>query len=488
MGKGKKKGNSEAKASPQEPPQEVTISLREFLARDPRGFNWVVGCLLLGIFLGFIAGTGWLESSTSVKPWRVTFGKRVRASATYQLLTLDDKVLSDMRQSLSDWAMNLEREYEIDRYAKNPAHSRVFAVLREAIIREKGGFVHQDLGFLSPAPCGAARGIGMVREAYDDCQRKCLPGLANEKQRVKQERASFELQNLSYPIPEDSIFHQEEVLIKVPLSFQMTRSVALQTLLPLIPDDVQRSKGILELDDAALLAVLIAHEKGVGRYSKWVAYLATLPKEPSCGYSRRLRPFMLDAMAAYRDELGVQTHGWAEELLRATKHADNIVIALNASFGEYIETPADTTSEETIRWALCHVASRATAGSEKHGHLRMIPLLDLINHDEHAGMFEELTGEEQMDHGSFIDAVENDSGAFVVRSMRYGRLKPLSMYQELMINYNAPSYTPLDWFVTSGFVPPEKRTPWRRMDPIPQSQMYSTPKPQVFPNGGDREL
>jgi hypothetical protein len=39
----------------------------------------------------------------------------------------------------------------------------VFAALREAIIRE-GGFVHPDLGIMVPAPSGAHRGIGMIRE------------------------------------------------------------------------------------------------------------------------------------------------------------------------------------------------------------------------------------------------------------------------------------------------------------------------------------
>lgn len=87
---------------------------------------------------------------------------------------------------------------------------------------------------------------------------------------------------------------QEEILIKVPLSFQMTRADALATLLPRISPEVQRKASIHELDDAALLVLLLAHERGVGKYSRWLPYIASLPLEPTCGYSKELRPYMLD--------------------------------------------------------------------------------------------------------------------------------------------------------------------------------------------------
>ena len=56
-----------------------------------------------------------------------------------------------------------------------------FSVLREAVIREKGGFVHPDLGYLVPAPSGAPRGLGMVRNSYHHCQIRCMPGSSEEK-------------------------------------------------------------------------------------------------------------------------------------------------------------------------------------------------------------------------------------------------------------------------------------------------------------------
>ena len=62
-------------------------------------------------------------------------------------------------------------------------------------------------------------------------------------------------------------------------------------------------------------------------------------------------------------------------------------------------------AEENIAWALCQVASRATGGTQKYGALRMIPLLDIVNHDVDAGGFVELTGEERLENGNFVDAI-----------------------------------------------------------------------------------
>ena len=86
------------------------------------------------------------------------------------------------------------------------------------------------------------------------------------------------------------------------------------------------------------------------------------------------------------------------------------------------------TASSAIEWALCHVASRATAASEKHGALRLVPMLDMINHDVNAGGFEELNGNERLEDGNFVDANENDAGAFVVRSLQHGRRRRFSKH------------------------------------------------------------
>jgi hypothetical protein len=176
----------------------------------------------------------------------------------------------------------------------------------------------------------------------------------------------------------------------------------------------------------------------VGRFSRWLPYIASLPSEPSCGYSQNLRPYMLDALNALRDELGVEVQGWEGELIKAQHYANRIVEGLNKDYGAYIENPHSKTAYENIQWALCQVASRATAGSEKYGSLRLVPILDMINHDSNAGGFIELTGKERIDNGAFVDAMERDSGTFVVRSLRHGRRKPLKKGQELLANYNVP--------------------------------------------------
>ena len=347
----------------------------------------------------------------------------------------------------------------------------MFSYFWQAIAREKTGYVHPDLGIIEPAPSGAARGIGMVRNLYHDCQTKCVPGLANEKLQAKRNEKS---QPSSSPTnnrkqQQQHRYMQEEVLIRVPLSYQMTRKVALDTLLPRITREDQR-KTIHELDDAALLALLLAHEKGVGQYSRWLPYIASLPHEPSCGYSQKHRTYLLDSISALRDELGLDVSGWPGELIRATQYAEQIVTSLSKDYGSFLQHPKGVTAQENIRWAMCLVASRATGGSQKYGSLRMIPLLDMLNHDANAGGFVELKGTERLENGDFVDATEEaDGGAFVVRSLRHGRRKALRIGQELLVNYNVPHYSALDWLVSLGFVPPERYQNWRKLDaPLPR--------------------
>ena len=150
----------------------------------------------------------------------------------------------------------------------------------------------------------------------------------------------------------------------------MTRSVAIETLSALIPDEVQTKHNFHTLDDAALLTLLLAHERGLGRYSKWYPYLLSLPDEPTCGYSRSLRPQMLDALEAMRHELAMDVEGWSAEIVKAALYADRIEDGLSNDIGEYIQTPPGVSKPANLKWALCTVSSRATAGHEEHGSLR----------------------------------------------------------------------------------------------------------------------
>jgi hypothetical protein len=476
-------------------------SLYQWCLQERQGILWVLGCALLGGGFGFGIGSGLLtgEYGRPSSAWRIALGMKIRSTTTYQVLSLQTlpwdpllgRVARDTTGTNTPSHSNSGESSSSARPPKqkspksssrqtvvavdpqilraDPSHPTVYSVLREAIVRERGGYVHPDVGILAPAPCGAARGVGMVRNDYHACQTQCLPGIAKEKRQMQEQ-----LQQLNCTTSDDCDgdgpsllppFKQEEVLIKVPLSFQMTRTVALDTLLPRISPEVQRKANLNELDDAALLVLLLAHERGVGRYSRWLPYIASLPLEPSCGYSKQLRPYLLDSIQALQDELGLDVNGWPVELLKATHYAERIATGLARDYGNFLQHPKGMTAKENIQWALCQVASRATAGSQKNGALRMVPLMDMVNHDATAGGFVELTGKERLEDGDFVDAdLEEDSGAFVVRSLRHGRRKALKVGQELLVNYNVPHYSPLDWFVSLGFVPPERWSKWQKMD------------------------
>jgi len=407
--------------------------------------------------------------------------------------------------------MSIEKGYgHIVRH--DPSHPYIFAVLREAIVREKGGYVHPDLGVLQPAPSGAARGIGIVRNSWKECKAVCREIRQQRERREEWNRkntttvsSSPPSSKANQPSPKNKNDtsrstsnrkryehnnEEDDVLIKVPLKYQMTRDVALQTLLPLIAADSQRKTSIHELDDAALLVLLLAHERGVGKYSRWLPYIASLPTQPSCGYSAYLRPWMVESLQTMKEELGVDTLGWSTELMKAGLYAEKIASGLTFDYALALKHPRGVSPLENIQWSLCQVASRAIAGSQRHGSLRLIPLMDMINHDVNAGGYVELTGKErksrpedddddnngsESDDGSsrrshhhtttdFLDATELDSGTFVIRSLRYERRKVLKLGQELLVNYNVPNYAALDWFVSMGFVPPERLQPWQKMD------------------------
>jgi len=375
----------------------------------------------------------------------------------------------------------------------DPSHPLTFAILRESIIREKGGFVHPDLGLLSPAPSGATRGLGMVRDTYNACQVKCIPGRTKEKIAQRQNgddellpphwNAQHDQLNtvkkVSQVVDEqqsiEQIYMQEEVLLKIPLKIQMTRSVALLTLFPLVPNDVLMRVPLHELDDAVLLVLLLAHERGLGVESRFQPYIKSLPLVPSCGYSPKLRFEALETLTTMGVDMGMDVGGWPGELSKAGDRAHMIAMGLARDYGAYIAVPKRMSSYDTIQWALCQVASRATAASEKHGVLRLVPMLDIVNHDLNAGGFEELSGNERLENDDYVEADEDESGTFIVRSVRHGRRKPLRKGQELLVNYNVPDYSPLDWFVSLGFVPPERTGNWIKLEEgLPKTRTFSS--------------
>lgn len=352
-----------------------------------------------------------------------------------------------------------------------------FAALREAVIRE-GGYVHSDLGMLVPAPSGAYRGLGMISDHYNECQIYCKPGGDDESHLTPSIVNTIPLpkgydllaeldKQLSFNQDLTPIFQQERILIEVPLSYQMTRPLALKTLFPLFPSELMNQKPIAELDDAILLTLLLAHERGKGLKSKFKPYIDTLPNQPECGYSRMLRQDA-ERIISIMADLGLNVSGWPEELNKARARAKLIAESISETYGAYIAREANESSHGSIEWALCHVASRATAGSTRYGALRMIPIVDMINHNIDSGRILEVKSFDNVYDGSLRN---KSPGSIYVSSMRHGILKPLKKQQELLVDYNVPMYSPLDWFISLGFVPPERYAPWKK---VPSAELSSS--------------
>mmetsp|Transcript_4967 Transcript_4967/g.11846 ORF Transcript_4967/g.11846 Transcript_4967/m.11846 type:complete len:341 (-) Transcript_4967:269-1291(-) len=300
---------------------------------------------------------------------------------------------------------------------------KAFDRLVKAVIQE-GGYVHPSIGILSPAPSGASRGIGMVK---------------NVKPKIKSGR---------------------DMLMMVPYSYQMTRDLALSTLMEVIPPMVLVDAPLLELDDSALLVLLLAHEYGLGKNSKFLAYIEFLPtwqeSGGGCGYEN------------VQDFRQLPTGVEPEEIDMAQQYASRVSLGMTGDYGEYLAQdawPKEWKDEPALalRWALCVVSSRATAANRRAGDndsgtgVRLIPLVDLANHRKASGGFIELSGNERIMYDDFMDATSDDTGSFVVRSTwKCGTSRvDLEKGDEITVNYNLPGYQAVDWFVSLGFVPAE---------------------------------
>ena len=287
---------------------------------------------------------------------------------------------------------------------------------------QKGGYVHPSIGILSPAPSGATRGIGMIK----DIKPKIEPG--------------------------------KDIVMKVPYAYQMTRDLALSTLTDVIPPSVLIDAPLMELDDSALLVLLLAHEYGLGKKSTFHAYIEFLPSWQEggggCGYEN------------VQDLRHLPSGVEPEDIDMAQQYARRVSFGMAADYGEYLAKdawPNEWKGEPALalRWAMCVVSSRATAANRRAGDnnsgtgVRLVPLADLANHRKASGGFIELSGDERIVQGGFIDATSDDVGSFVVRSTwSCGTTRvDLEKGDEITVNYNLPGYQTTDWYLSLGFVP-----------------------------------
>lgn len=304
------------------------------------------------------------------------------------------------------------------------AADKIFEALRKAI-EKSGGYVDRRLGLLSPAPCGAPRGLGIV----------------SSKKKKEGETS--------------------DVLFKVPIEYQLTRQLALSTLTPLIPPNVLQALPLDELDDAALLVLLLAHEKGLGKKSRFKAYIDTLSNSvdgSGCGW----------ASEGAHDFRKLPREVEPEDVEAGLAYAHRVSTGMASDYGEYLAKsawPKDWQGETSnaLLWGLCTVSSRGTAANQIPGDseggtgIRLVPLADMANHDLLSAGFIELSGVERVANGGFVDASSSDAGSFVIRSV-WGadwKTKELDVGDEITVNYNLPYYGAVDWYMSLGFVPAE---------------------------------
>jgi hypothetical protein len=153
------------------------------------GMYYLAIFMIFGFAIGFMCGNVSLVISdnhrtTLQKPGQRAFHSFVRTVVT-PVYVFTKTIASDPIGSISDMIVspfyNLMDDLNDLILTDQKASKMIFATLREAVIREPGGFVHRDLGILTPAPCGSIRGLGMVNDKYYRCQRTCFPTNYNEK-------------------------------------------------------------------------------------------------------------------------------------------------------------------------------------------------------------------------------------------------------------------------------------------------------------------
>ena len=527
----------------------LTSPLVKLLKEEPGVILWFVLCILIGICLGLGIGTGYFPGGYGHPPtqWRIQLGQRIRNSFLHDTLhrgTAARSVLSPASDDSSaeqqaratafppftKWihqgdggASGENTNYVSDisralgdanslwnRFSSNKlfgrgksappviayrSHPQAFYTLREMIIREDHGYVHPDLGLLTPAPCGTERALGMVSSRYHECQVTCSrgttarlssPSSTNHAHDTNSTNSSGNDSSNVYQLPK-GWYPQEEILLRIPLSIQITRATALKALRAILPVDVQRRAPLEDLDDAFLLALQLAHEHGRGRNSRFHAYIATFPMSSTCGYSPGIRASAMDMVASLGATYGLDVNGWPAEIHKAYEYAERISSSFARDYGSYITVAKNVKVLSLLQWSLCHVSSRAIAGRElnedgipvigptKKKSLRLVPMLDMINHDATAGLVQELYNDneeggvasvELEDGKHYSNVQESEHGTFIVRSMRHGKVLPLSKGQELFINYNVPEYSALDWFLMMAFVPPERMERWEKLDGV----------------------
>eukprot|EP00241_Pyramimonas_parkeae_P012851 CAMPEP_0114228826 /NCGR_PEP_ID=MMETSP0058-20121206/2564_1 /TAXON_ID=36894 /ORGANISM="Pyramimonas parkeae, CCMP726" /LENGTH=301 /DNA_ID=CAMNT_0001339827 /DNA_START=310 /DNA_END=1216 /DNA_ORIENTATION=- len=265
------------------------------------------------------------------------------------------------------------------------------AQLRQWLTR-RGGYVHPALRVVENAPCGARGVIATEDISFDEVSSRAL--------------------------------------IVVPAATEITVEKALHTLEPLVPSRVLANAPLHTLDAGALVALLLAHERNKGSESDLFPYISSLPSQLSCPWA--LPPRQVEALLA---GLAADPSLWADHLQEARRYLGVVSQGMGSDYSEHLRV-----SPDDIMWAIGIVSSRGYGGELRPG---LVPYIDMVNHNVRAS--------------SFIWTEENDDAqaVFAVWSAWDDKPRPLKAGEELYVDYKMGGLSPLDVFLSHGFVPDE---------------------------------
>mmetsp|Transcript_23858 Transcript_23858/g.66173 ORF Transcript_23858/g.66173 Transcript_23858/m.66173 type:complete len:354 (-) Transcript_23858:707-1768(-) len=275
-------------------------------------------------------------------------------------------------------------------------------------IRENGGYIHESLCVSDSAPCGS-RGV-----------------VASLQISAEEAAAS--------------------PLVAIPCGFELTDDVATRSLLPLLPHDA--ASDLSNLDSGALVMLGLAYELSIGDKSGFAPYIASLPSHLPCPWSWGDQ----QAQAALAGMNGGGSPGWMREVGKARRYAESVSRGLWQDFGQHVGI-----SQEELTWALGIVTSRGYGGDQRPC---LIPFIDLFNHDARAPPFLLQTLEVEMDGDGDSEASESGRPTtrnfYTVWATSSGKPRQLGAGDEVYVDYSIGAVSPLDIFLSHGFLPPEK--------------------------------
>lgn len=242
-------------------------------------------------------------------------------------------------------------------------------------------------------------------------------------------------------------------LIVIPHSLEMNGVRARKEINKRLPTE---ARSLLGLDDGALCVLWLAREVSHMADSEWEPYLRSLPDELSNGWALANPDVYLKEVFGDTIDLGA----WLKATDEGAKYVDKVSSGLHKDYGGFLGI-----SKDALVWALGMVSSRSMGGEKG---ARLVPLLDLVNHNETAAPFTSFNALEYNDverssrsveeRRDAARRVEGDDWSLWSFDSDNQTPRPLRPGDELLANYFCPEdYSPFDWWLNAGFIPIEHR-------------------------------